>query len=224
MDFELDDAAVAIRREAEEFAASVEHLAVEADRMSEVHPEMHDALIRSGLCGYMVPRAHGGRLDAVDPLAVCLIREAFMAVSAHLDSLFALQGIGSYAISVHGTDEQRATWLPSVATGEVLAALALTEPEAGSDLKSLRTTLTADGDELVLDGEKSFISNAGAAGFYTTLAREGDGYSVVLVPADASGLTTEPEAEIIAPHVLGTVRFDGVRLPASARIGDAAFI
>lgn len=221
VDFELDEAALAIRREAEAFAASVEHLAVEADRMSEVHPAMHEALILSDLCGYMVPAAHGGRLEAIDPLAVCLIREAFMGVSAHLDSLFALQGIGSYAISTHGSDEQRSHWLPRVATGEVLAALALTEPEAGSDLKNLQTTLAVDGDELVLNGEKAFISNAGAAGFYTTLAREGDGYSAVLVPADAAGLSTEPEAEIIAPHVLGTVRFADVRLPASARIGAA---
>ena len=134
MDFELDETALAIRREAEAFAASVEHLAVEADRMSEVHPRMHEALILSDLCGYMVPAAHGGRLETIDPLAVCLVREAFMGVSAHLDSLFALQGIGSYAISAHGSDEQRAQWLPKVATGEVLAALALTEPEAGSDL------------------------------------------------------------------------------------------
>ena len=219
MNFELDDSALAIRAEAETFAASVAHLAVEADRMSSVHPGMHRALIDSGLCGYMVPASHGGRSERVDPLAVALVREAFMATSAHLDSLFALQGIGSYPITTAGTDEQKAHWLPLVASGAVLAGLALTEPEAGSDLKNLTTLLVVDGDELVLTGEKSFISNAGAAGFYSTLAREGDGYSAVLVPADAPGLTTEPEPEIIAPHVLGTLRFDDVRLPTSARIG-----
>lgn len=212
--------------EARSLAASVAPFSMEADDYShELHQPTVDALRGSRLCELMVPASHGGRFETVDPLAVCLAREALMKESSHLDSLFALQGIGSYAISRAGTEEQRAEWLPRVATGEVLAALALTEPVAGSDLKGVTTTVEARGGELVLNGAKSFISNAGAAGFYTTLAREGDGYSLVLVPADVSGLEVGQAPEIIAPHVLGELTFDDVVLPASARLGEpgAAF-
>lgn len=211
----------AVRAEARALAAEVEPVAAEADAASEVHPGVLDALRRSGLAGLTVPAEHGGRFERVDPLAVCVAREQFMAVSSHLDSLFALQGIGSYAVTVAGSDEQRARWLPRVASMEVLAALALTEPEAGSDLKSVRARVEPRGDGFTLHGEKAFISNAGASAFYTTLAREGDGHSLFLVPADAPGVSVSPTPEIIAPHVLGDVRFDGVELPADARLGAA---
>jgi acyl-CoA dehydrogenase len=209
----------AIAAEAREVAGSVADLAVEADALSTVHPAMLAALRESRLSELMVPAAYGGRFEQVDPLAVCLTREALMGVSSHLDSLFALQGIGSFAISVGGDDEQRARWLPNVAGAKTLAALALTEPEAGSDLKSLVTTITRVDGGLVLDGRKAFISNAGAAGFYTVLAREGDAFTLVLVPADTPGIEVEPTAELIAPHVLGDVAFDMVRLPDAARLG-----
>jgi acyl-CoA dehydrogenase len=107
-----------------------------------------------------------------------------------------------------------------VARCEVLAALALTEPVAGSDLKGVTTTLTEASGELVLNGQKSFISNGGAAGFYTTLAREGEGHSLVLVPADSPGVEISRTPEIIAPHVLGELEFHDVVLPASARLGE----
>lgn len=219
MDFELDADARAAHEEAQRLASTVAHLATEADAMHTVHPGMLKALQDSGLCALMVPAAQGGRHEAVDPVAVCVAREALMATSSHLDSLFALQGIGSYAISRAGTQEQKTHWLPRVATGEVLAALALTEPEAGSDLKGMKTTVTAEGDSVIVNGPKSWISNGGAAGFYTVLGRESDGFSLILVPADAAGVTTSPTPPIIAPHVLGEIGFDDVRLDASARIG-----
>jgi acyl-CoA dehydrogenase len=221
MRFELEERYVELMAEAREVAAAAEPLADEADALSEVHPGVRELLAGSRLWELLVPGAHGGRFEDVDPLAVCVVREVLMGTSSHLDSLFALQGIGSYAIAVAGTPEQRAEWLPSVATGEVLAALALTEPEAGSDLKSITTTVRAEGDGLILDGAKAFISNAGAAGFYTTLAREGEGFSLVLVPADVAGLSISPTAELIAPHVLGDLVFDDVRLDATAaRLGE----
>ena len=109
-----------------------------------------------------------------------------MATSSHLDSLFALQGIGSFAITKAGSAEQRATWLPRVAAGEVLAGLALTEPDAGSDLKNV---VTGDGGRpdpgCRFDGSKSYISNGAAAAFFEVFAQRGYGYSMVLVPADA---------------------------------------
>ncbi|HVX21021.1 MAG TPA: acyl-CoA dehydrogenase family protein [Acidimicrobiales bacterium] len=208
-----------IRAEAQEVAERLSPLSVEADNANEVHPGVLEVLRSSDLFDLTVPAAYGGRFDRVDPLAVCVVREVLMGECSHADSLFALQGIGSFAVSHAGTDDQRTRWLPAVAAGSVLAALALTEPVAGSDLKGITTTATASGDGVVLSGEKAFISNAGAAAFYTTLAREGDGLSLFLVPADAGGVTTEPAPELGAPHVLGTVRLDRVELPAAARIG-----
>ncbi len=218
--FGLGPTELALRNEAEALAASVADIAAEADAMSEIHPGMRDALRRSGLSGLMVPAAYGGRNDEVDPLAVCLVREVLMRTSSHLDSMFALQGIGSYAITVGGTDEQKAQWLPRVAAMETLAALALTEENAGSDLKNVSTTLTERDGALIVAGAKSFISNAGAADFFVTLVKEETaGLSLVLVPAGSPGLSTTPSPALIAPHVLGEITFDDVVLPPSARLG-----
>jgi acyl-CoA dehydrogenase len=219
--FALAPAYERLLAEARAVAAAAEPLAVEADAGSSVHEGMLALLRESGLTRHTVAAAYGGHSEVVDPLAICVIREALMAVSSHLDSLFALQGVGSYAISRGADDEQKSRWLPRVAVGEVLAALALTEPDAGSDLKSIQTTLTVEGDVLRVSGQKSFISNAGAAAFYTTLVREGDGYSLVLVPGDAPGVHITPLPELIAPHVIGDMTLDAVELGASARIGPA---
>ena len=206
-------------------ANEVEPFSIEADESSVMHAPTLDAFRSSGLSNLMVPAAYGGRFDEVDPLAVCLAREVFMKTSSHLDSLFALQGIGSYAISRAGSESQKEEWLPAVGKGDALAALALTEPVAGSDLKGINTRAEVAKDGLILTGAKSFISNAGSASFYTTLAKEGDGYSLFLVPADVDGLTVSPSPEIIAPHVLGELVFDNVVLPESSRLGEpgAAF-
>ncbi len=206
-------------------ANEVEPFSIEADESSVMHAPTLDAFRSSGLSNLMVPAAYGGRFDEVDPLAVCLAREVFMKTSSHLDSLFALQGIGSYAISRAGSESQKEEWLPAVGKGDALAALALTEPVAGSDLKGINTKAEVTKDGLILTGAKSFISNAGSASFYTTLAKEGDGYSLFLVPADVDGLTVSPSPEIIAPHVLGELAFDNVVLPESSRLGEpgAAF-
>ncbi|MDG2300447.1 MAG: acyl-CoA dehydrogenase family protein [Acidimicrobiales bacterium] len=206
-------------------ANEVEPFSIEADESSVMHGPTLDAFRSSGLSSLMVPAAYGGRFDQVDPLAVCLAREVFMKTSSHLDSLFALQGIGSYAISRAGSDSQKEEWLPAVGKGDALAALALTEPIAGSDLKGINTKAEVTKDGLILTGAKSFISNAGSASFYTTLAKEGDGYSLFLVPEGVDGLTVSPSPEIIAPHVLGELSFDNVVLPESSRLGEpgAAF-
>ena len=220
MNFELDAPYLEIQQQARDFAQAIEPIAIEADEMSEIHPGVLAALRESGLTELMVPAQFGGRSERLDPLAICVVREVLMATSAHADSMFALQGIGSYAITVAGSSEQRASWLPKVATGEALAALALTEPDAGSDLKSVTTELLPTADGLLLRGTKSYISNAGAAAFYVVFAREESGYSMVLVPADAEGVSVTPTAELIAPHVLGDVHFDAVLLPANARLGN----
>jgi acyl-CoA dehydrogenase len=221
MNFTLDEPYLEIQRQAQDFARAIEPIAVQADEMSEIHPEVLAALQESGLSDLMVPVEFGGRTERLDPLAICVVREVLMATSAHADSMFALQGIGSYAITVAGSAQQRERWLPRIARAEVLPALALTEPNAGSDLKSVTTKLEASTDGLLLNGTKSYISNAGAAAFYVVFAREESGYSMVLVPADTAGVAVTPTPELIAPHVLGDVHFDNVRLPVDARLGDS---
>jgi acyl-CoA dehydrogenase len=220
MNFELDRHYLEIQRQARDFAEAIEPVAVQADEMSEIHPGVLAALKESGLSDLMVPAEYGGRTERLDPLAICVVREVLMATSAHADSMFALQGIGSYAITVAGSTEQCEKWLPKVATAEALPALALTEPDAGSDLKSVTTEIVPTTDGLLLNGRKSYISNAGAAAFYVVFAREESGYSMVLVPADAAGVSVTPTPELIAPHVLGDVHFDNVRLPLDARLGN----
>jgi acyl-CoA dehydrogenase len=221
MNFELDAEYLEIQRQARELTASIAPLAAEADASNDIHPDVLSALQASGLSELMVPAEFGGRSEQPDPLAICVVREVLMATSSHLDSLFALQGIGSYAITVGGSPEQRSHWLPRVARTESLAALALTETDAGSDLKAVTTQIVADGDELLLRGSKSFISNAGSAAFYVTFAKEDSGFSMVLVPADTRGVSVTPTPELIAPHVLGDVHFEDVVLPKNARLGKA---
>jgi acyl-CoA dehydrogenase len=217
--FKLGAKYLAIQREAQALAHVIEPMATEADEMSVVHTGVLSALRSSALTELMVPKQFGGRFERLDPLAICLVREVLMAVSSHADSLFALQGIGSYAITNIGTPAQQEEWLPRIAKAEILAALALTEPEAGSDLKSTKTELVPDGDGFRLVGSKSFISNAGFAAYYLVFARDGSDFTLVLVPADAAGVSVTASPELIAPHVLGEVEFDKVRVPASARLG-----
>jgi len=220
MNFELDPMYLEIQREAREFAQTIEPLAEEADESSEVHAGVLDALRNSGLSELMVTTEYGGRFERLDPLAICVVREVLMATSAHADSLFALQGIGSYAVTVAGSPEQRAAWLPRVASAESLAALALSESDAGSDLKAVSTEIAATSGGLVLNGSKSFISNGGSAAFYVVFAKEGSGFSMVLVPAETAGVSVTPTPQIIAPHVLGEIHFEDVALPADARLGE----
>jgi len=221
MNFELDKKYIEIQKDAREFAREIEPIAAEADEMSTIHPEVLAALRKSNLSELMVPREYGGRFEHVDPLAICIVREALMAVSSHADSLFALQGIGSFAITASGSTAQKQEWLPRIATAEVLPALALTEPDVGSDLKNASTTIESDDDgNIVINGEKSWISNAPSASFFVVFARDGDQYSMVLVPSTADGISVRPTPEIIAPHVLGDVTFSNVKLPSSAILGQ----
>ena len=221
MDFELDPKYLEIQQQARELAQSIEPLAEEADESNEIHSGVLAALQNSGLSELMVTAEYGGRYERLDPLAICVVREVLMATSAHADSLFALQGIGSYAITLAGSPEQRAAWLPRIASAEALAALALTESNAGSDLKAVSTEIVPTSDGLLLSGSKSFISNAGSAAFYVVFAKEASGFSMVLVPAETAGVSVTPTPELIAPHVLGEIHFEDVALPKDARLGKS---
>lgn len=220
MSFELSDHHRDVLARAREVGEKVRWRATEADAATAVDPVMREALQESGLAALTVPAAHGGASERVDSLAVTVVREAFGGVSAHLDSLFAMQGIGSYALAVGASERVQQEWLPRVVSLEAIAALCLTEPEVGSDLKSITTSVVERDGELVLNGHKSFITNAGAAHFYTVLAKEDDGYSLVFVPADTPGVQVTPGPDLIAPHIIGEVVFTDVRVPLDARVGQ----
>jgi acyl-CoA dehydrogenase len=219
--FELPERYLGLQSQARELAASCADIANRADESDQIDPEIRARLKASGLAEVMVAARYGGRFEEVDSLAATVVREALAYESAHLDSVFAMQGIGSYALSVSASDHIAKTWLPKVASLDAIAALALTEPEVGSDLRSLATTVVQDADELIVNGHKSFITNAGDADFYSVLAREGDAFSLVFVPADAPGVSVTHPHQIIAPHVLGDVVFDNVRVPVDNRLGEA---
>jgi acyl-CoA dehydrogenase len=164
----------------------------------------------------------GGRPD-VRSLATA--RETLAYHSALADFAFAMQGLGSGAISLFGTVEQKREWLPSVASGEAIAAFAMTEPECGSDVANVQTSAMKDGNEWVLVGEKTLISNGGIADFYLTFARTGEGegargLSAFIVPADAEGLRVAERIEVIAPHPLARLQYDNVRVASDAIVGE----
>jgi len=158
-----------------------------------------------------------------DVRSLALARETFARWHGLVDFAFAMQGLGSGAISLFGTVEQKREWLPRVAAGEAIAAFAMTEPECGSDAANMQTSAMRDGNEWVLVGEKTYISNGGIADFYVTFARTGEGegakgLSAFIVPADAVEIAER--IEVIAPHPLARLKYDNVRIPADAIIGE----
>jgi acyl-CoA dehydrogenase len=182
-------------------------------------------------CRELVARlADGGWLHAavgapIDVRALCLTRETLAYHHALADFAFAMQGLGSGAVTLFGTDDQRDRYLPGVADGRLIAAFALSEPDAGSDVAQIAMTATPDGDGgYVLDGEKTWISNGGLADLYTVFARTGEapgarGLSAFVVDADTPGLRVAERIPVIAPHPLARLEFDGVRVPAAQRLG-----
>jgi len=170
--------------------------------------------------------AHGGASSLIDTRAICLIRETLARHSGLADFAFAMQGLGSGAISLDGTATQKARYLPRVARGEAIAAFALSEPEAGSDVAALACAARIDGDYAVLDGEKTWISNGGIADFYVVFTRSGEalgsrGISAFIVDADTLGLEIAERIDVIAPYPLARLRFANCRVPLTQRIGQA---
>jgi acyl-CoA dehydrogenase len=160
-----------------------------------------------------------------DVRSLAIARETLAYHSALADFAFAMQGLGSGAISLFGTVEQKRAWLPKVASGEAIAAFAMTEPECGSDAANVQTSAELVGNSWELIGEKTYISNGGIADFYLTFARTGEGegargLSAFIVPADAPGLTVEERIDVIAPHPLARLRYDKVRVPADSIVGE----
>lgn len=184
------------------------------------------ALGEAGFLKAVVPAAYGGTHDALDVRTLCLAREILAFRDGLADFSFAMQGLGTASISLFGSDELKRKYLPPVRDGKSIAAFALSEPEAGSDVAALATTAKADGAYVRLDGEKTWISNGGIAGHYVVFARSGEapgakGLSAFVVDAGAPGLSVAERIEVIAPHPLARLKFDGVRVPASHRLGKS---
>lgn len=220
MDFSFSPEEQDIRERAAEVARLVRPHAHKWDEANLLTDELRTIMRDSGLARLMVPAEYGGEKERLDPLAISLVREQLMSASSAADALFALQGIGSNAIATVGTAEQKAHWLPKIASMEALAAVALTEPQTGSDLRSITTTMTREGDSYVINGAKSFISNAPYADVYAVLVREEEALSLMLVPKDTPGVSFGETPDLIAPHVIGEVFFKDVRVDDSARLGD----
>jgi acyl-CoA dehydrogenase len=160
----------------------------------------------------------------LDVRRLCLIRETLTRHDGLADFAFAMQGLGTGAISLFGTDAQKSEWLIKARSGEAISAFALTEAQSGSDVANATMTATRDGEHYMLNGEKTWISNGGIADVYTVFARTGDapgakGLSAFIVPADLPGLDVVERLDTIAPHPLARLRFTDCRIPASAMLG-----
>ncbi len=176
----------------------------------------------SGWLKHTVPADTGKKLDV---RTLCLLREALAYQSGLADFCFAMQGLGSGPISLFGSEELKQAFLPAVASGDAIAAFALSEKTAGSDVSAMAMTAERVADHYILNGEKTWISNAGIADFYTVFARTGEapgarGLSAFVVAADTPGLKVSERIDIIAPHPLGTLQFDDCRIPASQLLGE----
>ena len=179
------------------------------------------ALGNAGLLDATISLTSGGGIDS---RKLCIARETLAYHDGLADFVFAMQGLGTGAISLTGSNELRQTVLPKVACGEWISAFALSEKLAGSDVAAMRCAATLDGDHYVLDGEKTWISNGGIADVYTVFARTGEapgtrGISAFVVFADDPGFSIRERISVIAPHPLATIRFDNCRIPASRRLG-----
>lgn len=214
-----------------EWAARVSAFAA---TLSDEHPETRAdvdarcrtlvrALGQAGLLQVSVAQA-GNDATSLDSRRICLTREILAWHDGLADFAFAMQGLGTGAISLAGSEDLRAKVLPKVAAGEWIAAFALSESDAGSDVAAMQCAATRDGDHYVLDGEKTWISNGGIADVYTVVARTGEGpgtkgLSAFVVFADDPGFNIADRIDVIAPHPLATLRFSNCRIPAARLLG-----
>ena len=182
------------------------------------------SLGEAGFLRQCVPARWGGASETLGVRSLAVCREALAYHSGLADFAFAMQGLGSGAVSLFGSDRQKARYLPAVAAGEAIAAFALSEADAGSDVAAIASTGVPDGGGYVLNGAKTWISNGGIADFYCVFVRTGEGpgargLSAFLVDADNPGLEIAERIEVISPHPLATLSFDNCRVGAEAMIG-----
>lgn len=221
----LDDTHRALAAKVEAWARdNVEQLIEGAGDLDAACRALVRGLGEAGLAAHAVIAPYGGVGERLDVRSLCLIRETLARHHGLADFAFAMQGLGSGPISLFGSHEVKRRFLPPVARGEALAAFALSEPEAGSDAAAIAMTATADGDDYVLNGDKTWISNGGIAGHYVVFARTGEaagakGLSAFAVAADTPGLEVAERIDVIAPHPLARLRFADCRVPAGHMLG-----
>lgn len=205
---------------AERIAPVVEH---EPDDVDGTFREIVSRLGDGGWLRYAVPEPYGVAPSRLDVRTLCLARETLGQINGMADFAFAMQGLGSGPISQFGSAELKHRYLPRVARGEAIAAFAISEPMAGSDVSAMQTTARRDGSSLVINGRKTWISNAGIAAFYVVFAKlEGADRSfvAVVIDADNPGLKISERITVNAPHPLGTLELTDCRVPASAIVGE----
>jgi len=205
--------------EANLFSAGQERDDVEAEARRLIRE-----LGREGFTAYTVPRGYGGVKERVQARDLCVLREELSRGSALADTMLGMQALGSYPITLAGSEEQKSRYLPGVARGEAIAAFAVTEPEAGSDVSALQTRAIKRGKEYCLTGTKRFISNAGIADQYVVFAstdpeKKGKGISAFVVQADTPGLVLKERTRVLSPHPIGVIGFEECLVPESQLLG-----
>ncbi|HLN97957.1 MAG TPA: acyl-CoA dehydrogenase family protein [Pyrinomonadaceae bacterium] len=199
----------------------IETRAIEEPDLDAQLRDLVSVLAKAGVLHYAVSTG-GAKLDV---RALCLIREALAYSSALADLAFVMQGLGTCAISQAAPEHVRDYWISRAVEGKAVAAFALTEPDAGSDVAAIKTTATRDGDAYVIDGRKRFISNAGVADFYTVFARTGTdangraSLSAFVVGARMPGFSVVDRTALLAAHPIGEIVFSGCRVPAEDMVG-----
>src|ERR1043166_7396996 len=173
---------------------------------------------------YAVPRSFGGRHDEVQARDLCIVREELACGEALADTMFAVQALGSHPISIAGTEKQKNRYLPPLARGTKIAAFALTEPEAGSDVSSLQTMAVKRGEEYLISGTKRFISNAGIADHYIVFAssdpkQRARGISAFIGEANSPGMKITEKTDLLSPHPIGALSFEECMVPEEALLG-----
>jgi acyl-CoA dehydrogenase len=215
------DLAEGLRRWAER---EVAHLAEQEEQDPDaVARELVERLGQAGWLRYCVPAPYGGIHPRLDVRSLCVAREVLAYHSGLADFAFAMQGLGSAPIALFGSEELRARYLPEVAGGRRIAAFALSEPQAGSDVAAIQTTARRDGGGYVLRGVKTWISNAGLAHHYVVFARTGvgrEGLSAFVVDSHVPGLEVSARIRTLSPHPLGTLTLDGCWVPEAQRLGE----
>ena len=196
------------------------------DALDSAFREIIQKLGDAGWLKYAVPKAYGGALEKLDVRSIALARSILGYHTGLADFAMAMQGLGSGSITLFGSEELKQKYLPEVASGKRLAAFALSEPTCGSDVAAMTTSAELDGDEYVINGVKTWISNAGLANQYVLFARTGDapgakGLSAFVIEADNPGLTVSERIDVIAPHPLGSLTLDNCRVPASQMLGQS---
>jgi acyl-CoA dehydrogenase len=225
MEYSFGKEQATLRREVRAWVKS--HLDAAGDRQLNLDSEacrLAKQLGQDGLMAYAVPGKFGGVRESVHARDLCVIREELAWGSALADVMFGVQALGAAPIALAGSDAQQARYLPSLAKGETLAAFALTEPNAGSDVSSIATRALKDADGYRLNGIKCFISNAGIAHTYVVFAStqpeaKTRGLSAFIVEADSAGFTVKEKTPLLSPHPIGVLAFDDCFVPQHRRLG-----